>query len=388
MNEKLKAADVRALAAAIGCVLIFAAVGSLILPTLTLNLEARGESSSLIGIFGAIMGAAAIVATPFAPVAVRRLGAGGALSALLMITAAACISYKFWEDSIVAWFVIYAVSAAAVGLVFVIAETIVTALAPAKRRSLILGVYVTFFALGFALGPVILQFTGIDGWTPFVVAATMAFAAALLAATAGIKKSAVPVAVRAGFFRMLPMFPLPFVCAFSLGAAEMSVYDLLPVYARKLDFEVGGAVFLLTVFGVGTLLLQPLVGFAADKFGSRGMIAFAACGGILGAIILPLLVGAPNDATDGTQFAKWAGLGAWGGLLMAVYPLGLSQMARKFAKDKLPAANALFGFCYGGGALFGPALTGAAMDISPHGIAPMLALFAALPLLAMFVREK
>ena len=381
-------ADGWAIAVAIICTMIFASVGSLILPTLTLNLEARGESSLIIGAFGALLGLAAIVGTPFAPFIVRRLGAGAALSGALAITAAADLSYPLFADSLAAWFAIYFISALAVGLVFVIAETIITILAPPSRRSLILGLYATGFSLGFALGPVILQFTGIRGWTPFVVAALLALTGAVLAAAARIPKSATPVAITAGFWKPLAAAPLPFVCAFSLGAAEMSVYDLLPIYARKLEFGIAEAVFLLTVFSVGTLLLQPLVGVAADKFNSRKMLAFAAFGAVSGAAALPFLLPGAAAAEDPAQWAKLLYLGVWGGLLMAVYPLGLAQAARIFPRAKLTAANALFGFCYGGGALFGPALTGAAMDISPHGIAVTLALFAALPLFAFRLRGR
>lgn len=377
--------DVWALTAAISCICIFAMVGSLILPTLTLNLEARGESSTIIGVFGAILGLAALIGAPFAPALVRKMGVGRALSMLLVITAIADLSYKIFEDSLMAWFAIYAVSALAIGLVFIISETLITSLAPPARRNFILGIYVTSFALGFATGPVILGFTGIEGWTPFVVAAALAIVAALLVAIANIKKSAVPVAPGAGFFRLFPVFPLPFVCAFALGAAEMSVYDLLPIYARKSEYEVSDAVFLLTVFGIGTLCLQPLVGIAADKFSSRRVLALASCGGVLGAACLPVLVGNGADYDQSVvHIAKLAGIGIWGGLLMAVYPLGLAQAAQIFPKAKLPAVNALFGFSYGGGALFGPALTGVAMDITPHGIAVTLAVFASLPLLSVW----
>ena len=380
-------ADKRALAAAVVCTSIFATVGSLILPALTLNLEARGESSLLIGAFGALLGFAALVGAPFAPVIVRRLGAGRALSLLLCVAAAADLAYPLFADSTAAWFAIYFVSSLTVVLVFIIAETVITSLAPPSRRGLTLGLYAAAFSGGFAIGPVILRFTGVDGWAPFVAAAGLALAGA--AAALAVKKGATPPQVAAGFWRPLFIAPLPFVCAFSLGAAEMSVYDLLPVYARKLEFQVAGAVFLLTVFSIGTLLMQPLAGVVADKFGPGRMLFLAAVGGVAGAAALPfLLEGAAEGASNPARWTKLACLGAWGGMLMAVYPLGLAQMARTFPKAKLAAANALFGFSYGGGALCGPLLTGAAMDISPHGIAPSLAIFAALPLFALLFCKR
>lgn len=383
-------ADAWALAAAIACIAIFATVGSLILPVLTLNLEARGESSSLIGAFGALLGFAALVGTPFAPRLVRRLGAGAALAFLLSVSAAANLSYRLFDDSLAAWFAIYFVSALAVGLVFVVAETIITTLAPPARRKVVLYFYVAAFSFGFAIGPLLLQLTGIDGWAPFVVAAVLALSGAALAAAARIPKNATPAAVGEGFGRLFPAAPLPFVCSFALGAAEMSVYDLLPVYARKLNFAADAAAFLLAVFSVGTFLVMAVFGAGAllarpaEKLDSRKLLAAVAAVAVGGAAALPFWL----PQAGGGEWAKMAYLGLWGGLLMAIYPLGLSEIARVFPREKLTAANALFGFCYGGGALCGPLLTGAAMDISPHGIAPMLAFFAALPLCASYFSPR
>lgn len=372
----MTSADKWALAAAMVCITIFATVGSLILPVLTLNLEARGESSTLIGLFGAILGLTAMAAAPFAPKLVRRVGAKRALCGLLLIIAVADLSYKPFEHSLTAWFVIYAIASSAVGLIFVIAETVIVTLAPPSRRGLLLGVYTTGFSFGFAAGPVILRFTGIDGWAPFIIAAGLAIAAAGVVSMAKIKT--VPVEPGGRFFRMAKYAPLPFACAFALGAAEMSVYDLLPVYARKIGFNTDAAVGFLMVFSIGTLLMQPLIGVAADRFNSLRMLAFAAILGIAGALALPYL------AAEGEGMVlRFILIGIWGGCLMAVYPLGLAQAARVFPTHSLAAANALFGFSYGAGALCGPILTGAAMDITPGGIAFTLALFSTLPLLVM-----
>ena len=376
--------DTLALAAAIAGAGIFATAGSLILPVLTLNLEARGYSSIIIGLFGANIGLAAVICTPFVPALVRRFGAGKTMLSGLLTISASNLFYNLFPDSLAAWFIIYFTACAAVGLVFVVAETIITTLAPPARRSFVLGLYATGFSLGFALGPIILRFTGIHGWLPFLVASGLAAAAAALVFAADIKSGAFLAAPGGHFWRMFRAAPLPFVCAFSLGAAEMSVYDLLPVYARKTDYSVEDAVFLLSVFSIGAFLLQPAVGAVADKFNARRTLAAAAVCGMWGAAALPFLIGGGIAAEWNVEnLVRMACLGIWGGLLMAVYPLGLAQAARFFPPPKLTAANACFGFAYGGGALFGPAITGVFMDISPHGIAPALALFAALPLFAL-----
>ncbi|MGU9951097.1 MAG: MFS transporter [Gammaproteobacteria bacterium WSBS_2016_MAG_OTU1] len=381
-------ADKKAMAAAIACVTVFSSASSLILPVLTLNLEMRGESSATIGLLGALLGLAAIVGALAAPALVRRLGATTLLCSCLLIVATANLSYQLFSHSLIAWFIIYGIGSFGVGLIFIISEAIITSLATEKRRAFILGMYTTGFSFGFAIGPIILTFTGIVGWVPFIIASALAATAAGIVVMARVDKSATPAPVKAGFWRLIPESPLPFACAFSLGAAEMSVYDLLPVYAHKIGFSIADAVFLLTVFSVGTMVTQLGAGALGDRFGYRRTLTCAAAAGVLGALAIPFLL---MDITAWSENANWIKLillGLWGGSLMSVYPLGLAEATRTFRPPRLLAANALFGFSYGAGALFGPALTGVAMDITTHGIAPMLALFAALPLIFAFLPRK
>lgn len=386
----MNAADKWAITAAIACVCIFATAGSLMLPVLTLNLEARGEASATIGVLGTLFGLTAILGTPFAPVLVRRLGAGVALCACLAIVAVANLTYKIFFSSLAAWFIIYTVASAAVGLIFVIAESIITARAPAARQGLFLGLYATSFSLGFAIGPLILVVTGVDGWAPFIIAAGLAILAAVLVALARIKNSVIPALGKSNFWKFFMQAPLPFICAFSLGAIEITVYDLMPVYARKVGFEISEAVLLLSVFSIGPLILQPAVGALADRLGADKTLVAFAIAAIIGAAALPLLldhsVFASGDLWPNSAAALWrlACLGLWGGVVMAIYLLGLVQMVQSFAAHHLVTANALFGFSYGWGVLCGPLLSGLAMDISPHGIVPVLVFFAALPLLALW----
>lgn len=373
------------LVAAISCIAVFAVAGSLVLPTLTLLLEARGVSPALIGLLGAELGIMTLIAAPVAPLLVRRLGAARALCASLIIVACATLSYKFFESYVAAWFLIYAFASCGLALIFVIAETMITALAPPGKSGRILALYAMFFSLGFAVGPLILRFTGIEGWAPFLIAAALTAAAAVIAATAKLPPGAAPAPPKAGFWRLFPIAPVPFVCSFALGAAEMSIYDLLPVYARKMGVDVAGAVSLLTVFSVGTAVTLPLAGVIADKIGDRRTLAGAAAIGIFGALLLPLLIddGGAFDFASAAFWIKAGTLGIWGGALMAIYPIGLVIVKRTFQPAQLAAANALFGFSYGGGALCGPALTGLGMTVSPLAFSPVVAAFAALPLIAM-----
>ena len=262
-NDKLNVAT------AIICILIFSMAGSLMLPTLTLNFEARGEPSSLIGGLGAVLGFSTIISSLTTPHLIRWLGAKKLLCLALFTVTLCHLSYNFFPDSTVAWFLIYMVGAFGAGLVFVLSEVIITSFASSARRGFILGIYITGFSVGFAIGPIILASVGIEGWLPFLIAAGFTFLAALFVMLAPISQQSTPAPRSTGFLRLFPLSPLPFVCGFAIGAAEISLYDLLPVYARKIGYEVAGAVFLLTVFSIGTMLTQPVAGYISDRAGAN-----------------------------------------------------------------------------------------------------------------------
>jgi predicted MFS family arabinose efflux permease len=79
----------------------------------------------------------------------------------------------------------------------------------------------------------------------------------------------------------------------------------------------------------------------------------------------------------------------WGGLACGIYPVALGMAGERFRGAALVAANAALIMSYGIGALIGPVLGGAAMDLwNPQGLPAVLALVFALFLAAtLLIRQ-
>ena len=91
--------------------------------------------------------------------------------------------------------------------VFIISETWINQLAPRRSRGRVVGLYATSLSAGFAAGPLILSATGVEGMTPFAIAAglgaiSILIVLAIRAATPGIShgRAASPLA----FARLAP----------------------------------------------------------------------------------------------------------------------------------------------------------------------------------------
>ena len=69
----------------------------------------------------------------------------------------------------------------------------------------------------------------------------------------------------------------------------------------------------------------------------------------------------------------------WGGVVAALYTVGLAHLGSRLTGRDLASANAAFVFCYGFGMLIGPQAIGIGMDLfGPDGFGYALALFFAL----------
>ncbi len=140
----------RSLAAAIATISAMgAAIGHTLLSVL---LEARGHSASLIGANTAVAGLASIVAAPLAAPIAARLGVARAIVLMLIIGSVAFLGFHFLQP-LWAWFALRIVLHFALTVLFVLSEYWINASAPPEKRGLVLGIYATSLSLGFALGP-------------------------------------------------------------------------------------------------------------------------------------------------------------------------------------------------------------------------------------------
>ena len=223
------------------------------------------------------------------------------------------------------------------------------------------------FSGGAAIGPAILFVVGTTGWLPYLAAAgLMAVAAVPLAFVRGVTpefKEAPSMAFR-GF---LVAAPLAGFAALAYGAVETSLLTLLPIYAVRTGRTPEAAALLLSLFGLGNVLLQVPIGWLSDRMDRRRLLLTCAVVGAIGALALLSLIVLPGLLEPA--------LVLWGGVIAGMYTLGLAVVAEKFSGADLAAANSAFFFMYGAGMLFGPPAAGLAMDNSDlHGLPSSIAL--------------
>jgi MFS family permease len=145
------------------------------------------------------------------------------------------------------------------------------------------------------------------------------------------------------------------------GAIEFGAMALIAVWGVRSGLTEADAAILLSVFAFGAMLLQMPLGWAADRFDRRRILALAAAG----SAIAPLAMMAAGSS-------YWLMLGAvafWGALSVGLYSVALTEMGARYRGARLAVANAAIILGYGIGALVSPVLFGWAMDaIPPDGL--------------------
>jgi MFS family permease len=354
------AAQIRSLAAVIASISVVGIAFGLNMPLLSLVLESRHVESSMIGLNAAAQALSTVLATPFIPRQIAALGAHRYLLSCLAVICSCILLFPMF-DHLGSWFAIRFVMGIALTGVFVVSESWILQIAKAHTRGRILGIYATVLSAGFAVGPLLIRITGIEGRSPFLLSAGIVALAAipiLIARADAPDFGANRNLAVGGFIRVAPVAIL---AALVFGATETCVLSLLPSYGLKNGLTVEAAATLLAVVGAGSVALQVPIGWLSDRFDRSRVLLLCAGVGLAGVALLPVLIAAPAFL--------WALLFVWGGVIVGLYTVGLALLGERVDDADLAAANAAFIQAYGLGAIVGPVLAGAAMSgLGPDGL--------------------
>ncbi|MBD8689192.1 MULTISPECIES: MFS transporter [unclassified Rhizobium] len=338
------------------------------LPLLSIILEKRGISSTMIGLNTAMAGVAAMIAAPMTSRLAHEFGVARTMMTAVVVSAISALGFYFAE-AFWMWFPLRIVFHGATTMLFILSEFWINAAAPPKRRGLVLGMYATGMAVGFAGGPLLFSAIGSEGITPFLLGAAIILMAAIPIYLARHESPSLDEKPNHHFVRYIWLVPMASAAAFVYGSVQAGGLSLFPVYATREGFSESQAALLLTVMAIGNMAFQIPIGMLSDRIKDRRvLLGLMALTGVIGTLALPLLVD------------NWMLLSSmlllWGGCVSGMYTVGLTHLGSRLTGSDLVAANAAFIFCYAIGTIAGPQTVGISMDIAgPDGFAWALAMF-------------
>ncbi len=357
--------DYLAIALAIVLVALVGVSLSLTIPLLSLDMERMGVTSTLNGLNTATAGIANLLIVPFVPRLAARFGVRLLLLGAILIGIVSTLLFPV--APFLAWFPLRFALGASLGTLFVLSEYWINATAPADRRGMVMGLYATVLAVGFAAGPALLAIFGTSGWPPYIAAAVL-FSTALIPLALAHGRAPEFDESESGernilfFLRAAPAATL---AALIFGAVETGTFALLPIYGTRTGLDEQAAAALVSMIALGNVLFQIPVGYVSDKVDRRKVLFICGFLGAVGAALIPALAHSPATLK--------AGLFIFGGIVGGLYTVGLAHLGQRYTGHDLASANAAFIMLYSVGLIIGPPLVGGGMDLlGPNGMAATL----------------
>lgn len=343
-------------------ILHMAAIGmtfGILVPLTALLLEQRGLASSAIGFVSAMPSLGIVIAMPLAPRLVARFGVMPMVLSGLTIALTSVLLMPVADHPIL-WALLRLLAGMAMAVPWLLGETWINALAPEARRGQVMALYGMAFFGGMAVGPLVLQVAGTEGWLPFLLAASGLLVAAAPLPFIGHLAPSLKAKQAMGLIGALLAAPTVFGAALMGGLSESALYTLLPIYGVRSGMEEGAALQLLSWLLLGAIVLQYPFGMLGDRIGRRQVLILLA---LLAVVCCLAVLALPTGAATSHYFL----MVPLGGCLLAFYSLGLALLGQRFLPVQLAVANATFILTYELGSLSGPVLAGLAMDFGHPG---------------------
>jgi MFS family permease len=323
------------------------------LPLVPLALERQGADNLTIGIVSAAWGLGMLAFGTRIPQMAARFGAAPSIIVAVVVGSLLTVAYTVTSGPI-AWFVLSFLHGVVGGVPWVVSEIWMNVVVAEKRRGRVMAVYGTMVALGMALGPFVLQVTGVYGPVPFLTCAALALLVAVPLLPYWKSSPEIVHSSDSGFGIVLLAAPLALFAAFACGLGEQVAFSFLPVYAVGAGVSAETGALWLSAFVMGNVVLQWPIGWAADHADRRAVLAGCTAASATLVVALPMV--------PAQSFGVIGVVMLWGGISFAIYPVALALLGQRFKGGDIARANTAFSMLYIVGGLIGRPLAGAAMD--------------------------
>jgi len=353
----------RSLVAVIASMVVVNLVYGLTLPLLSLVLDDRGVSKSVIGLSIMAQACAGLVLSPITPRLMARLGAAR-LMQMATVLAAGTLMLLAVIPNLLAWFPLRFLLGASAAALWAASEAMINELASDSWRGRIIGMYGAAGAAGFAVGPLVLVATGSQGIMPFAVTAGLVILAGLPLLALKGRGGRVEEEIPPGVWRIFARAPEIMLLNLTYAAGVEAFLAFFPLFGLDAGLSEARALSLLTVFGVGGVVLQLPLGWLADHMDRHRLLMACLVSTVIGFALMPLLVSSNVLAPVYSFFL--------GGVEGMIYAMGVILLGQRFRGVELASASVVFTGMWGAGMMIGPAAVGVGMDALGPGAMPLL----------------
>lgn len=338
------------LIAAIATVSACDMASGLTLQLMPLIQHSLGTPAWLIGLAAAMGPLGILITGPMLPGLINRVGAKpvayGAIGCILFSLLG--FGFTTWLPL---WFPLRFIMGAATGTLFTVSEAWIIGTTNDQNRGRIMGLYVSILSSSFAVGPLIIPFTGIDGWKPWIISMACIAAGTLPLTMVNVTSH---VGERShNYFSVFKRAPLLFA---AIGAATFfdSVFiSFFTIFATAKGLPLATASTMLGSGVIGCALLFYPLGWLGDHWPREKLVFCISMITVLCCVALASFI---------TTWVAWPLVLVLFGTAAGVYVISLAVMGDIFKGADVVAGSAAVATMWGVGGLIGPPLAGIAID--------------------------
>ncbi len=340
---------IAALAAVGACDIAF----GLTLQLMPLLMEREGWPAWAIGLNVAMGPIGILIAGPFLPRLLGNVGtrrAAFALVGILTLSLAAISVSPIWL-----WFPLRFVFGLATSALFTISETWVLSFATNANRGRVMGLYTSLLAVSFAVGPLILPWTGLDGFLPWGIGIACILISILPLGFVKVEDDSFREKEGGGsFFAFIGKAPM---LLFAVGAATLFdnvLISFFTIYGIRSGLELHTASWILGFGIIGNVVMFYPIGWLADHWSRKGVMLLTAGLTIVLSLSLIFVI---------THWLVWPLMVLLTASAFGVYVVALTTLGDRFNGPDLIAGAAAIAAMWGVGGLIGPPVAGVAIDL-------------------------
>ena len=339
---------------------LFSVSTGAITPMLTLQADQGGWAMTSMGILFTLSTAARIAMTLLIPVLLSRLPANKLIAGSFAIIGLTTLLPLFGQGSYLSWVGFDIARGLLIAPAWIAIDLWIYALTPAHERARVLTLYVIACNMGYMLGPLLVNELGLSP-TAFMVFSGLVVMSALPFTLMKAPKVDYQRPSLGHLKRVFRVCQFTWVACFISGYASESISSFLGTYGLRLGMSDQSALYLLSVFTAGAIVLQYPLSALMDRLPKRPF-----CLGLLMSTFL-MLAGVVALAQAGMDITL--GVFVLGGLCAMVGSLGNAMVGVIFSARDLVLASTINATFYDLGDLIGPVLNGTLMDLmGPHGL--------------------
>ncbi len=246
---------------------------------------------------------------------------------------------------------------------FMVIESWLNECTESRYRGRVFSIYMTLTYLGIGIGQQLLNVGDVHGQTLFIIAGII-FALCLVpvSATEGVHPS-LPETKPYHFISIFRRAPLGMLGSMAAGLTNSAFYAMMPVVCTEIGLSLRQLSWIMSITVFCGLAAQWTVGTLSDRF-DRTVVLTAIATAI--AVVSTFMFVFGTRSFGGMA----AGMGVFGALMFAVYPVSVARSHDIFGGQDAVAVSAGLLFAYSIGASVSPLLASGVMTLldSPFGL--------------------